>query len=87
MLFDFAGLVCATVIFVWSTLFERVRALWPTFFGCPMCAGFWTGLGGSIARRGWHTHPLDHFYFATCVSISAFGLYLALKRLEKPLLK
>ena len=86
--FDFAGLVAATIIFVWSTLFERVRGLWPTFFRCPMCTGFWIGLGGSLLRRGPRADLwLDHFFTATIVSVAAFVTYLVLHRLEKPLLK
>jgi len=85
-LLDFAGLVATTIIFVWSTLFERVRDIWPKFFGCPMCTGFWIGLGGSLLRQGIHVHPLDHFFAATVVSTLSFATYLVLHRLEKPLL-
>jgi len=85
-LLDFAGLVAATIIFVWSTLFERVRAIWPLFLKCPMCTGFWVGAGGSVLRRGLHADLLDHFFTATVVSVLAFATYLVLHRLERPLL-
>lgn len=84
---DFAGLVAATIIFVWSTLFERVRAFWPLFLKCPMCTGLWIGAVGSILRRGIHAPALDHFYSATIVSVLSFFMYLVLHRLERPLLK
>ncbi len=84
---DFAGLVAATIIFVWSPLFERVHAIWPRFLKCAMCTGFWIGLGGSLLRRGLHADRYDHFFTATAVSVLSFFTYLALRRLERPLLK
>jgi hypothetical protein len=39
----FAALVGATLIVVRSTLFKRVRRVWPALLGCSQCVGFWTG--------------------------------------------
>lgn len=67
-----AGLACATVIFVWSPLFTRVRALWPDFLGCAMCVGFWVGLAGT-----------RHFLGACLVSVLAWLVYLVGRCLDE----
>jgi hypothetical protein len=48
---EFAGLVGATVILTRGSIFARVRALWPALLACPLCAGFWIGLGGAMLLR------------------------------------
>jgi hypothetical protein len=70
---EYAGLACATVIFVWSPLFARGRALWPELLPCAMCVGFWVGLVGSVAIEGTRGRP---FLDACLVSVSAWLLYL-----------
>ncbi len=84
---DFIGLVATTIIFVWSSLFEKVRAIYPKMLKCAMCCGFWIGLGGSLIRRGLYADRLDHFYTATAVSLLSFATFLILERIELPLIK
>ena len=87
-MFEIAGFVAATIIFVWSDLFLRIRTAWPKFLNCPMCVGFWVGFGGSILERGIHPDIwMNHFFQGTIVSILSFATYLILKRLEKPLIE
>lgn len=38
-----------TLVFTLGSLFERVRQLWPSFLGCPLCAGVWIGAGVAVA--------------------------------------
>jgi hypothetical protein len=40
-----------TLVFVRGGLFKRVRALWPTFFECPLCVGVWVGAACFIALQ------------------------------------
>jgi hypothetical protein len=37
------ALIGATIIFCRGVIFARVRGLWPIFFTCPLCVGFWVG--------------------------------------------
>ena len=77
---EFFGLACATVIFVWSPLFARLRAWRPGFLECAMCLGFWIGLFGSVAL-----HPragVAHFFIATSVAVTAFAIDVALSVLQ-----
>lgn len=87
MLFAFAGLVSITIIFVKSTLFARVRRIYPTFLECALCAGFWIGLFGSIAwNPGTLTlhDGLSHFFAASIVSVLSLVIALVLHRLDGP---
>jgi hypothetical protein len=42
------GLAGVTLIITWSHLFRPLRALRPTFLGCPLCVGTWVGWGGAL---------------------------------------
>jgi hypothetical protein len=50
-LFFLTALVGATLIVVRGTIFRFVRRLWPAFFGCSQCVGFWVGALGPLAIR------------------------------------
>ena len=68
MLLAVLGLASATLIVTESLLFARVRALWPALLGCPLCLGFWVGIGGAAA----HGLPVvQAFEFAPLVGATA----------------
>jgi len=77
----YTGLVGATIIFVWSPLFAKVRSLYPAMLSCAMCVGFWVGLLGSLAELGWSA-PIAHFFVACTVSLAAYATHLALDWLD-----
>lgn len=88
MYIAFAGLISVTIIFTWSTLFKKVRSIYPTFLGCALCVGFWIGLFGSMAWREvvpltLHT-GLTHFFTACIVSVLSLAASLVLHRLDGP---
>lgn len=76
---DLLGLIGATIIFTCSSLFERVRAIYPKFLGCALCVGFWVGVGGAVAR---YKEPIDIFFTGTTVSLLSFTTFLVLVRLQ-----
>jgi hypothetical protein len=78
----YTGLVGATIIFVWSPIFTRVRSWYPKMLACAMCVGFWVGLLGSIAELGRVVSPLSHFLAACAVSLLAFAVHLVLEWLD-----
>jgi hypothetical protein len=43
------ALIGATLIITRGTIFRPLQQLWPVFFTCPLCVGFWVGAaaGGS----------------------------------------
>lgn len=47
---DIVGLVGLTIIITKGTLFTRARLLYPPLLACPLCIGFWIGLGGAMLR-------------------------------------
>jgi hypothetical protein len=79
--FDILALSCATIIFTWGSLFERLRALYPKMLNCPLCCGFWIGLGGHVLRYKMQTVVVDAFYSACVTSVLALGLSLVFDRL------
>lgn len=84
---DLIGLVGATIIFTWSTLFEKVRNLYQPFqgfFKCSLCIGFWVGILGGVLRK--KSFP-DIFFTGTTVSLLSFATYLSLLRLQGITLK
>jgi hypothetical protein len=87
MLLAFAGLVSATIIFVKSTLFAKIRSVYPTFLSCALCVGFWIGLFGSIFwrdREALTLHvALTHFFTACIVSVLSMTCALILHRLDE----
>lgn len=76
---DIIGLVGATLIFTWSSLFDGVREIYPKMLKCSMCVGFWVGIFGGIARQ---KDVVDTFLLGTTVSIVSFITYLILLRLQ-----
>lgn len=76
------GLIGATIIFTWSTLFEKVRAIYPKFLRCSMCVGFWVGCLG-IFLDGKPHEVYEAFLNGTTVSLLSFTTYLILTRLQK----
>ena len=76
---DLLGLVGATIIFTWSTLFARIREIYPTFLKCPLCVGFWVGLAGAALR---HENFLNAFLTGAGVSLLAFTTHLVLEKLQ-----
>jgi hypothetical protein len=90
-LVTYAGLVCATVIVVWSPIFAWARARWfrdpllrwldakrAELFSCALCLGTWVGIAGSLAHAlpaGWRD-----VICMTCdgaiVGVSAWLIYL-----------
>jgi len=47
-LFFLLALVGTTLIVVRGAIFDPIRRVWPTFFGCSMCVGMWVGMGASV---------------------------------------
>lgn len=84
---DILALIGATIILTWSPLFGFFHRLYPKFFECAMCTGFWIGLMGSFVRRADHMPLLDHLFSGFAVSLLAFATSLILERIQLPLLK
>jgi len=83
---DLIALVGATIILTWSPLFGFLHRLYPKFFECAMCVGFWIGLMGSFLRRGSLTSFIDHVAIGFVVSLLSFATSLTLERIQLPLL-
>lgn len=77
---DFIGLVGATLIFTWSKLFTRVRAIYPTFLECSMCVGFWVGVAGYEARD--QRSLYDAFLTGCSISLLSYTTTLLFRRLQ-----
>jgi hypothetical protein len=45
MLLYLVGAVGLTIILTRGSIFARVRKVWPSFLGCPLCVGAWVGAG------------------------------------------
>lgn len=56
-----SAVIGVTLIVARSTLLRPLRALWPAFFGCSQCVGFWVGVtvGASGILPGSGNHVLD----------------------------
>jgi hypothetical protein len=67
------SLIGTTLIVVRSTLFRRVRRVWPELLGCSQCTGMWIGAGagasGLITFGYWR--PLDAMLVGTATSFLA----------------
>lgn len=81
VVFDIVALSCATIIFTWGSIFEKLRALYPKMLNCPLCCGFWIGLGGHLLRHQLQTKPLDAFLCACVTSVLAFTISIVYDRL------
>jgi hypothetical protein len=77
---DLLGGVGATMILVRGTIFARVRAWAPSFLGCALCVGFWSGLLFAAARGA--RDPLDLFVLACATSLLSFFAILIVYKLE-----
>lgn len=43
------ALIGTTLIVVRGTIFKRLRRIWPVFFRCSQCVGFWVGAGAGAS--------------------------------------
>ena len=80
--YELSALVCATLIFTTSHLFDPVRRLWPKFLGCPMCVGFWVGCCAPFLLNLLPSSVRSAFLAGTQVSIAAYALHLVFERLQ-----
>jgi hypothetical protein len=44
-----AALIGTTLIVVRGTIVGPIRRVWPAFFQCSQCVGFWVGVGGGAS--------------------------------------
>ena len=65
------ALIGATLIVTRSTIFRPLQKLWPLFFRCPQCIGFWVGVaaGGFQRRLSGNGKPLDAFVVGCATSL------------------
>jgi hypothetical protein len=79
-----AALIGATLIVVRGTILSRLRKVWPQFFECSQCVGFWIGAlagGTSIVgsfERGWW---FDALALGCAVSVVSMGTDIVLLKL------
>jgi hypothetical protein len=41
-----------TLVVTFSKIAAPIRRLWPTFLHCPLCVGWWVGLGLGLLHLG-----------------------------------
>lgn len=80
------ALVGTTLIVVDSTLFKRIRKLWPALLGCAQCVGFWVGAVAGATRLldAGHGRVLDAFIAGTGTSFLSLLVYAVLVNLLGP---
>jgi hypothetical protein len=81
------ALIGTTLIVVRSTALRFIQRLWPAFFQCSQCVGFWTGAaaGGSGLIQTGHGRILDAFVVGAASSFaSMFADAVMLKLLGDP---
>jgi hypothetical protein len=67
------GLVGVTIIVTRGDIFAWLRRFWPKLLSCPLCVGFWVGVGYDIFMRPTFTSVavVDHVIWGGLVGLLA----------------
>ncbi|MGH3303688.1 MAG: hypothetical protein ACRDOK_18815 [Streptosporangiaceae bacterium] len=70
----FLGLVGATLIVVRGSIARPLRTVWPAFFGCTQCVGFWIGFAGGSGGLV----STGHAHIANAIVVGSATSFLAM---------